>query len=545
MATQLKNPYTGENIKNPYEAGGPTSNLPQGSISESGVVTPAPVNLPNESVPTGTQKPSGGDYELFLQQNQTNRTTAEQRLAILRRLVQLKSGNVGDKTGMSPETITGSGVVTSSEQVRATEDAAKQEQARATQAQTAEQDAELAKLTRQKQINDLKVSMGLEGAEIPKAPTLVSDYENLRSERGIGQLETAIQDVDRQIAELDLATREEKLNLSEGLATTGIISARQSAAYERAQIAKDSLNLKKAILVDEMNTKNSVINTIMNLKKEEYGNAVAEYNNKFNQAIQINSALSSYKSNEEASANRLRDDARANINMVVNSVKGSGQGYDSLDEGVKASLNKMALQSGIDVSLIKSVINNSSVSEIISTQSGYDESGNEVISFIVRDKNGNPEILKQVKPGTVAPKTVPGTESGGTIFTSESTGKDYDLSSPTDVANYKKDTGVSWIRMAAIMDQSLTKIDAKTRSAILNRAGMGNFIDYTFIEGEIRTEMGINDDAGKRFKKLINEYEGGSEDEKIANYVYDKIIPQIKTMKDEGLSDTEIANKLF
>jgi hypothetical protein len=283
----------------------------------------------------------------------------------------------------------------------------------------------------------------------------------------------------------------------------------------------------------------------MKLKGEDYANSVAEYNTKFNQAVQLNSVISSYKTKEEAEANRVRDDARANANLMINSVKGTGKSWDSLDADVRVGLQKIALQAGIDEAVFKEVIDNTGVSEIISTQSGYDADGNEIISFIVKDKNGNPKILNQIKPGTVATKTVEGAETGGTIFTSESTGESYDLSDPKDVKRYKEGTGISWVRMASIMDQSLTKLDASTRDKILNQAGMGNFINYTFLEEEIKNELAINDDISKEFKKKINAIQGDSEDEKIANYIYDKLIPEIRTMKEEGLSDTEISTKLF
>lgn len=543
MAIEIKNPYTGKPTDNPYSKGGPAVNLP-GTISDSGVVTPNANIQPGNTTPTNNSQ--GVQYETFSGSNEDR--LADLRRQVLIKSIQNKTAKAGATTGVQPDKVTSDEVVQTSDSARATNDLKLQEDTKASQEQTAAQDAEIAKLKRDSEIKALKDSLGI--SEPKPQPTLAEDYEKLLTERGVTQTESAIRDIDAQIQALDLAQREAKLDIESGLESMGQQSSRKAAMQEQAAIQRASLQLKKSILVDELSTKQSIVSNIMKLKSEDYANSVAEYNNKFNQALQLNSILSNYKTKEEAEDNRVRDDARANANLMINSIKGTGKSWDSLDADVRVGLQKIALQAGIDEAVFKEVINNTGVSEIISTQSGYDADGNEIISFIVKDKNGNPKILNQIKPGTVANKVV-NEEDGGTVFKSDSTGKEYDMATPDGIKAYKNDSGASWVEMSAIMDQNLSKLDATTRQKILNQAGMGQFIDDSYMNQVVRNM--IDGKGGfERDAELVKQFEEGKWfgigvdwDEKVKKYVDEVYKPAVERRRSEGMSDADIEKELF
>lgn len=541
MAIEIKNPYTNKPINNPYNKGTPNKGLP-GTINESGVIIPNANIQPNKNINDVQYETLGG-----AQSNEDR--LADLRRQVLIRAIQNKVSGAGTGTGVSPVNVASDNVVSTSDSARAADDLKLQETAKSAQEQTAAQDAEIAKLKRENEIKALKDSLGI--SEPVKQPTLAADYEKLLTERGVTQTESAIRDIDAQIQALDLAQQKANLNIEAGLESMGQQSNRKAAMQEQAAIQRASLQLKKSILVDELSTKQNIVNNIMKLKGEDYANSVADYNTKFNQAVQLNSVLAGYKTKEEAEANRVRDDARANANLMINSVKGTGKSWDSLDADVRVGLQKIALQSGIDEAVFKEIINNAGVSEIISTQSGYDADGNEVISFIVKDANGNPKILNQIKTGTVASKTIDSADTSSTIFESSKTGKKYDMATVEGIRNYKNDLGLSWVDMSAVMDQNLSKLDATTRQKLLNQAGMGQFIDDNYMNTVVRSMI---DGTGgfERDAELVKEMEGGAWfgigvdwDKKVSEYVNKKYKPEVERMRSEGMSDTDIAKELF
>lgn len=461
-------------------------------------------------------------------------TDSEKRSAVLRRLIELKGSNVENKIGIGTNELTGAGgVVSSSDKLREAENIDKQNKMKETASSLAEKDAELAKLSKDSQIKQFKESLGIT-EPTPKTTTLSSDYESLRSERGVSQLESAINDINTQIANAELAAKNEALDISKEYgASAGRRSDRKQIASERAQNAISALNLKKQVMLDELNTKNSVITTLMNLKREDYQNALNNYNTKFNQAIQLNSAFSSYKDKQDAIDNRVRDDARANINLVINSIKGTGRNYDSLDEGTRSSIIKLATQSGIDSKILKEVINNEGVSQIISTQSGYDDNGNQTISFIVKDKNGMPKVLNSVT--TQATKKGAGETGASAKFKSSATGKEYDLSTVSGITDYVKDTGATYDDIRSYLDRNVPSLTSTTINQLLKAAGENVFLTKDYLREMFGDQLSslAKDKKGTGFFGFGKEKE--SEDE-----VLNRIMNEIDSLRKGGLSDAQI-----
>lgn len=223
----------------------------------------------------------------------------------------------------------------------------------------------------------------------PALPTYEADFEAMRSEKGITALETRMSDVDAEIRELEDQTRADLRDEEGKLRPMSLIATHQQEILRDRQEQIDALNRSKAIIVDEYNTKVSLINQMMKLKQMDYNASVADYNASFSKALQIQSLIESRVSKAEQIKNQQSDNARANLSVVAKAMTDSGKIWDELDPNLQATISKLELQAGVPVGVTQEFYNSYPDDEVVTQTKGTDASGQEFVSFITKDKNGN------------------------------------------------------------------------------------------------------------------------------------------------------------
>jgi hypothetical protein len=265
-------------------------------------------------------------------------------------------------------------------------------------AETAKKSAdELATLTTQSQIAALKKELGLDTG-IPAKPTLVSDYEALRSSKGITGLEEQITALNASIADAEASIRQGMYNQEGKLMPMELIGTRQRELARQGQELLDTLNRRKQTMVDELTTKTNLVNNIMTLKGTDYANAVNEYNTKFTQAIQLQDMLSTEEQRKTAQENVVADNARANTTVMMNLMKDSGLSLPNMDESFQVSFTKELMKAGVSVDAISAFLEAEPTLKVDATTTGYDADGNQVISFFSYN-NGDPKLIKTIGTG--------------------------------------------------------------------------------------------------------------------------------------------------
>jgi len=229
-----------------------------------------------------------------------------------------------------------SGIAATSDQARQAEaDAVAQAEAAKIAAATT-QDGQIQDLTKQKTIADLKQSLGI--GEAPKIPNFADTYTALRTSYGLTDLEGQMTSLDKQIADvvasLNMGIRDE----SGKLRPMELITGRQSALRGQAQDTLDQLNAAKAALTSEYATKSNVISSIMGFTEKDYAAASDQYNNDFSHAVQMQQLLNSDRTAEQNQANVESDNARANMQVVVNAMKDSGKSWGSIDAATRTQI---------------------------------------------------------------------------------------------------------------------------------------------------------------------------------------------------------------
>lgn len=267
---------------------------------------------------------------------------------------------------------------------------------------------ELDTLTRQQKLQNLREEMGLdpdtgEKLDKPALPTFESSFEALRSEHGIAAIESRLNTLNEQIRDLDAATRLGTQKAEGRLAPVQVIGQEQLSIRRQAQESLDALNREKATLIEELNTKNTLISNLMSFKQLDYNTASDEYNKKFTQSLQMMNFLAGEEAQEEKEANQQRDDARANLNVITGILQDSGKTFSELDLTMQSSIRNLEVKAGIPQGSFETLMTSKPNVEVMATINGVNEAGEDIISFIYRDpKTGKAGVAETMTTGGIS-----------------------------------------------------------------------------------------------------------------------------------------------
>lgn len=278
------------------------------------------------------------------------------------------------------------------------------------------QQNQVTQLTNAQQIANLKKDLAALGfdfdfdtgtmTEKPALPTYESDFEALRSEHGIDAIESRMNTLKGRIRDTEasltagLYTEEGKLRPME------LIGTRQRELQRQAQEQLDTLNRSLNTLIDEHNTKANLINTTMELRQMDYAAAKDDYNASFNRAISILNYIEGKETQEQQEIDQQRDDAKANLTVITNLMASTGKTWDDLSSSTQTQVQQLELKGGLPVGITQAFLNEKPNAKVLSTTTGVDAAGNQVVSFIYEDESGMPSMIRTVKTGIVGKEDI-------------------------------------------------------------------------------------------------------------------------------------------
>jgi hypothetical protein len=186
------------------------------------------------------------------------------------------------------------------------------------------------------------------GIEKPAPLNREQAFTDLRAEYGVADLETSLNDLKAQEEEIVAAFRQQRTAERDKPVATNVISGRIGKEERDASERLDYLGRQKSRVVDELNTKYSIIGQIMQFKGEDYQDAVQSYESAFNQNLQIYKLISDEKTAAETSA-------RANLQIYMNAITAGNMDFNSLGADQKVMINKLEAQSGLPVGFVSSL----------------------------------------------------------------------------------------------------------------------------------------------------------------------------------------------
>ncbi len=232
----------------------------------------------------------------------------------------------------------------------------------------------------------------------PTAPSLSEQFNQERAKLGVGTLETNLSSIDAEIAKLDndfLNQGEDTTNRQTSVTQINRRKSAEQIGYERTRA---ELQLKRTGVVNELNQKYSVIDSIMKYAGADYDNAQQDYNTKFTQAVNLINLIKGVEDDQKTEIEAKTDNARANLQIVLNQVK--GKDFNTLDAGTQADIRALEMQAGLPSGFTKFLA--SSVDQpVVSIGSEFtDASGNRQVPIYTKNEATGVVTAKVITLGT-------------------------------------------------------------------------------------------------------------------------------------------------
>jgi hypothetical protein len=235
--------------------------------------------------------------------------------------------------------------------------------------------------------NEIKTSLTSGLPTKPETISLAKTFTDLRSSKGVSDLEDSLNDLQTQARDIQAISRARTTAERGKAVPMNVISGRVSEAEqqenERLQVVNDSIKTISA----QLDTKYKMIDSIMQYTGTDYANAVDAYDKQFSQNLSLLTMARGIAEDEKTKEEQTADNARANLQIIYNNLSSGGVDPTSIDDGQKANITKLELQAGLPIGFYANVVNKNPKADILSTTTREDN-GKKYSDIVLRDKNG-------------------------------------------------------------------------------------------------------------------------------------------------------------
>ncbi len=225
---------------------------------------------------------------------------------------------------------------------------------------------------------------GVFGGAPTAPPSLAGQYQSMRQQSGVVDAETELNTAtsDLKALENEILTQKEKITGITGVSSryiSGRLTKLSAENSEALRSAENRVSEAKTML----NNKNQTLTTLMSLTQQDYNNAQQNYQFEINKRLQLYGILSQEQ-------NRIEDNAKANLTLLMTQMTNSGIGYEDLDEDAKLTFDNLSTQAGMGAS-VASFIGKNVEGKKLSIDSRVDEQGNEFWDVLYQNPDGGLE----------------------------------------------------------------------------------------------------------------------------------------------------------
>ncbi|NCN39994.1 DUF3597 domain-containing protein [bacterium] len=227
------------------------------------------------------------------------------------------------------------------------------------------------------------------GANVkPTAPSFEQTYNSLVGQYGISDLESSLNDLTNQENEIRAQFRVNKAGEEGKPVAMNVIEGRVSEQERASNERLDTVLREKDYITNQLKSKYDVVNNIMNLKQLDYKTASDEYNNSFSQNLQLFNTVKGIADSEKSDLEREQDNARANAQIIYNSIQSGGLKVEDITPDQKLSITKLEMQSGLPVGFYETLQNKNPKADIV-TSTSRESNGAKYVDVIMRNEDGS------------------------------------------------------------------------------------------------------------------------------------------------------------
>ena len=233
-----------------------------------------------------------------------------------------------------------------------------------------------------------------------EAPNFEATYDKLRQERGLDALEESINEYDSMEQNIQAQLRE-RYNLEEGKPVAlNVISGRIGEAERQEFRRLDEIGRAKTRAINQLQTANGAIETIMNLKQMDYTVAKDEYNREFNQTMQLFNVFKGLSEYDISIEDKDKNEARANLQIMYGAIKDGGLDINNLDPQTESKITSLELKAGLPSGFYNSVANSNPDAKVLSTTTR--ETGGVKYADVILQNSDGSFTTQQIRLGAAS-----------------------------------------------------------------------------------------------------------------------------------------------
>lgn len=239
-----------------------------------------------------------------------------------------------------------------------------------------------------------------------KEASLAETLAAKRKELGVGGLEDDLASVDSDLAKLDadftsLMPEEENRRVS-----VRQINKRQSAEELQYNRQRRDLVAERTSIANELSSKYSVIETMINVTGQDIDNARANYQDQFNRNVQMINMIKGVEDSAKTDQERKIDNARSNLQIMTNLVKDGNVSYDELDAATKLSIKNLEITAGLPTGFT-SFVSEQIKDPVVSLLTAYTDknTGERIQPVMTKKDDGTWDIQNVVISGGTSPSS--------------------------------------------------------------------------------------------------------------------------------------------
>lgn len=190
---------------------------------------------------------------------------------------------------------------------------------------------------------------------VPQTISRVEEFERLRTEFGVTDLESYLVDLKAQeeflYAELRARTGAERGKP----VPMGVIGGRIGEIEQQQNERIDVIRRLKQTVTDQLNVAYGVISTYVNYMGQDYQDAVQSYNDQFTRTMQIYGLMADARGEAREEQRYAQQIASANLQTMQNAILSGNVNYNDLPQDQKILISRLEAQAGLPVGFTSSL----------------------------------------------------------------------------------------------------------------------------------------------------------------------------------------------
>lgn len=222
----------------------------------------------------------------------------------------------------------------------------------------------------------------------PAAPNLTQTYNDLRTSYGVNDLEGSLSELQKQARDIQAASKARTdAELGKPVALN-VIAGRVTEEERQDNERLAAVNSSIQTVTSQLQTKYNVIDNVMKYTGLDYSNAADAYDKQFSQNISMFNAAKGIQDSQQTAADREQDNARANAQIIYNSIQTGGLKLEEIDPTQKTAITKLELQSGLPAGFYENLQSKNPKADIV-TSTTRETNGSKYVDVIMRNPDGS------------------------------------------------------------------------------------------------------------------------------------------------------------